>query len=225
MTASKHGIVLLAGLLLAGSVAVAQDVQGPPSATPQAQPAGAKYQRWFIGVDFLSSHIGADDPSEQSTPDDVFVDEVGAGAALQAGFMVSRAFMLRLYFSGASHDATDPDLDFRLAGVTIEGCYLFAAGNPFRPYLFGGLGGFNMKGDQDFYEYETTGGAITLGAGFYYYIWRHFALDFSLRGEFINWDESKANVTLPNGDRFTVSEPIKESGATGKFTLGFGFGF
>jgi hypothetical protein len=63
------------------------------------------------------------------------------------------------------------------------------------------------------------------GAGLYYLVTRSFLLHFQARAEFINWEENRASVTLPGGGTAVTVTPIEESGAAGKFSLGFGFRF
>jgi hypothetical protein len=186
---------------------------------------GGAEGRFIVGLDFFSSHIGADDPTSETSPEAVFVEEVGQGGALTFGYLITPTFLLRLYLSGAEHDATDPDFDFRFSGGTFEGAYLFRPGRPLRPYLFGGLGGFTVKAEQDALEYETTGPGMVLGAGLYYFLSAHFAMHFSVRGEFINWDKAKARLTLPNGSAIETETPIEESGGAAKIGLGIAFRF
>ncbi len=216
-TSGILALVILAAL--AAPAAAQPGIYRPATPLAQAEP------RFYLGLDFLSSHIGADDPQPSSPVDAVYVDEVGAGAALHFGWMLTRTFQLRLYLSDARHEATDPDVDFRLDGGTVEALHLFRAGQPLRPYLVGGLGGFSMKADRGGYRYETTGPGAVFGAGLYYLVTRSFLLHFQVRAEFINWEESKAEVELPGGGTVRTVTPIAESGAAGKFTLGCGFRF
>ncbi len=176
--------------------------------------------RWFLGVSAVSSHIGADDEQPDDPPGLVYVDEVGGGIALEAGYAITPTFLLRLYLSGAQHETSDPDIDYRLGGASVEGMILFNPGRPLRPYVVGGLGGFRMESDQDGYDYEVNGGGAILGGGLRYALGRIVALDFGLRAEFINWQEERVVVDLPGGGSAVLENPVEGSGTAGKFTLG-----
>jgi hypothetical protein len=177
-------------------------------------------RRWQLGIAALSSHIGADDPPPNPQPGAIYVDEVGGGIALHLGYALSPAFLLRLYVSGAVHETSNPDVDFGLGGGTIEGLYLFRPGQHLRPYILGGLGGFKMSSDQASVSFEATGGGAVFGTGLQYLLGRVVALDFCLRGEWINWDETKATIELHSGDSLTTTTPVDESGGAAKITFG-----
>ncbi|NNE44941.1 MAG: hypothetical protein HKN12_12100, partial [Gemmatimonadetes bacterium] len=103
--------------------------------------------------------------------------------------------------------------------------YLFRPGQPFRPYLVGGVGGFSMGSRQDNLDFEVNGPGITLGTGFAYFVSERFALDFALRGDFINWEEATATLTLPGGAQTEVATPIEEEGSAAKVFFGLNWWF
>ncbi len=176
--------------------------------------------KFFIGLDFLTNHIGADDPQTGDPPGTIYVEESGGGVGLHLGFSLTDKFKLRLYGSGARHETTAADVELRLTGATLEALYMFSPASVMRPYLHGGLGGYVVESEQDAFSYKTDGPGVVFGAGFYYFLGRHFALDFSLRGEWINWETASAELVLPGGHRVTTETPVEESGFAGKFTLG-----
>ncbi len=187
--------------------------------------AGATDGKFFLGLDFLSSHIGADDPRPDDPSSTVYADETGAGAAFQLGVSLTSTFKLRLYFSGARHETNNPDVELRLGGGSLEALYMFSPDDALRPYLFGGIGAFRVESAQDQLNFSTDGPGATFGAGLHYFLGRHIALNFALRGEWINWDTSTAELILPNGSRVVTETPVEDSGFAGKFTLGLGFWF
>lgn len=181
--------------------------------------------RWIIGLDFLSSHVGAEDPTDPIPEGAIYSDEVGTGGALHIGYGFSPTFMLRLYMSGAQHESTDPDLNFELSAVALEAVYIFRAGQPLRPYLFGGFSGFATKGQHGDYNYEATGAGATCGTGLYYFLSRVVALHFAIRGEFVILEENEPQITLPGGGTVDTDAPFEWSGIAGKFSLGVAFRF
>ena len=59
-----------------------------------------------------------------------------------------------------------------------------------------------------------------VGTGIVYFLSEHFALDFALRGDLINWDKQKATLTFPNGSQAVVETPVEGDGAAAKFLFG-----
>lgn len=179
----------------------------------------------FLELSIHSSHIGADDPPRDPPEGSVFVDEDGVGGALTVGYGFTPSFPVRLVLSGAGHETSDPDVDFSLASATIEAAYVFRAGQPVRPYLFAGLGGYSMESRRDEFRFETTGPGASAGVGLLCFLGRHPAFDFALRVDFINWEETKAEIEMPSGATVTVETPIEEEGTAAKFLAGFGWWF
>lgn len=180
---------------------------------------------WMVGLDFGTSHIGAEDPSPGDPANSVYVDETGGGGTLLVGYGFTPSFVLRLNVSGAQHDTSDPDTEFWISSGTIEGLYLFRNPEPLRPYVMGGVGGFSMRSRRDELDFEVTGPGAVVGAGLVYFLGKHFALDFGVRGDFINWEESKATFKFPDGSTASVATPVEGEGSAAKFLFGAGWWF
>ena len=187
---------------------------GTANGAPPDYPSG----RWMLGVDGV-----ADKLDENTDQDAVHLDEQTDGGAFQVGFLLSRSFQLRLYLSGAEHGTNADEAKVRLGGATLEAVYLFRPGASFRPYLFGGLGGFQAKTAKGPLSLKTEGGGMTFGAGAHWHLGRVVSLHFSGRVEAINWDSFSSTLVLPDGETVEVETPIDDSGVVGKFTLGLGF--
>ena len=122
--------------------------------------------------------------------------------------------------SGARHRTTAEDVEVRLIAATIECLYVFSPPRSLRPYLLAGFGGFRVESADDEFTYRTDGPGTVLGVGMNYFLGKHFALDFSARGEWINFQSESAELTLPGGNTVTTEKPIEDSGFAGKFALG-----
>jgi hypothetical protein len=185
-----------------------------------ASAAGGGTEGFFVGLQFQTSHIGADDPADDSPEGSVFVDETGGGGMLRFGYGFTPRFALRIVGAGAVHETTDPDVNVSYSSGTLEAVYLFREGEPFRPTVFGGLGGFSLRSEKERLDYETTGGGAVIGAGIVYFLSRNFALDFELRGDLINWEKNKAQVDLGGGNVVTVETPVEDEGSAAHFVVG-----
>lgn len=210
----RHAVfsACLAGMALAPRPAAA----APPAATTDG---------FFIGLDVHSSHIGSDEPTAGAPAGTVFVEETGSGGSLRIGHGITPAFALRIALCGAEHKTTDPDVEIRYGSLTLDGVYHFRAGQPLRPYLFGGLGGFSIESRRAALRFETTGPGAVFGGGLLYFLGEHFALDFGLRGDLINWKKSTAEAVRSDGTSFTVEQPIEEEGSAAQFLFGASWWF
>jgi hypothetical protein len=179
----------------------------------------------MIGLDLASSHADFEDRTDTSQPGAVFIEDNGGGLNLLAGYGFTRSFVLRLDLAGARHETTDPDTEFALSSATLETMYVFNDPQPFRPYLVGGVGGYTARSRRDDFDFDVTGPGVTVGAGFLWFTGRRFALDFALRGDFINWENATARVTLPGGGRTVVDTPIEEDGSAGRVQVGISWWF
>ena len=139
---------------------------------------------------------------------------------LQFGYLVAPSFLLRLYVSGAVHETTLPDLEILYSGGLLEAVYLFHPGESFRPYVFGGLGGFAAESTLDDFTYSMEGPGASFGAGLYYHFTPYVSLHSSVRIEAVNWETAKVSVGAVE-----IEVPVDESGSAAKFTLGLGFWF
>ncbi len=200
---SASALIVLLVALLPGAVALAGDVQNP----------------WLIGIDIVGNGVndGEDD-------DALAIEENGNGGALQIGYQFTPSFALRLYASGATHKTDIADVDILFSGGTVEAMYLFRPGQSFRPYLFGGLGGYAAESQRDEFTYSTEGPGASFGGGLYHFFTPHVSLHASARLEFVNWDTAKVSLETATGT-IEGEIPIDESGSAAKLTLGMGFWF
>ena len=182
-----------------------------------ASVAAAMEDRWLIGLDGLSSHI--DDNEDENN---ISVDEEAGGVGFQVGYRFSPTFMLRLYASAADHETNDADVTIRFGGAQFEAVYLFRDGRAFRPYLFGGLGGFMLESQQSSLLYEAEGAGLSFGTGAHYFVSGSVSLHGSLRLEAVNWNKVRATYSGPGGD-IAVETPVEESGYASKLSLGVAF--
>lgn len=182
-------------------------------------PARADTDGLCFGIDLHSNRFGGAEESETPSTDAVFVKETGGGADLWIGWGFTRSFPVRLSVTGAAHDTSDPDVEVAYGSVTIDGMYLFRDPEPLRPYLYGGVGGFALRSRKDALDWETTGPGILFGGGILYFLGDTFALDFSVRGEFVNWEKTRATWHTGAGD-ITAETPIEEEGSAAKFLVG-----
>jgi hypothetical protein len=179
--------------------------------------AAAQDGRWLLGLDGLSSHI------EDNNEEDIFVvDEQSGGLALQVGYRFSPSFMLRVYGGAAEHATNIDGIDIAFLGSLLEGVYLFGDGNAFRPYLFGGLGGFKLESRQDALLYEADGAGISFGGGAHYLLGGTVSLHGSLRLEAVNWNNVSVTYEDDSG-AVSIETPVEESGFASKVTLGVAF--
>lgn len=197
-------LVFLLAMLLPGAVAHA--------AIPTEDP-------WVIGLDGLGNTMGNDEPN-----DDFQIEENGGGAAIQIGYLFGPSFLLRFYGAGAVHQTSNPEVDVSFSGGLIEAAYLFRPDSAFRPYLFGGLGGFRAESQEDAFTYSTEGPGVSFGGGLYWFFHRHFALHSSTRLEAVNWDTVELSVETASGT-IVVEGPADDSGSALKFTLGLSVWF
>ncbi len=131
--------------------------------------------------------------------------------------------MLRLYVAGAEHPTSVEGTDLLIAGGSFD-LVAFLGGHPrFRPYLFGGLGGFEMESQQPNLTLSTEGVAVAFGAGCHYHLGGLVSLHGSARVEAINWNKSRATLYFPNGTNIVTETVVSESGTAAKLTLGVAF--
>lgn len=185
----------------------------------------ADTEGFFLGLGLYSSQMSAEDRKEGSPPGSVYIEESGGGMSLLIGYGFTPSFTTRITTGAAEHKTSDPDVTFLYGGASIEAVYYFREGNPFRPYVFGGLGGYVMKSMKGNLTYSTAGPGTTLGGGFTCFLNEHFALDCDLRMEFINWETKVAEIDIGGGTVTTVETPIEEEGEAGKMMVGVSYWF
>lgn len=201
----------LGALALASAIAVG--ALGAPKATL------ADTQGFAFGVGLHTNHVDTDADRDDAPQGSLFVEGVGAGGALWIGYGFTPSFAARLFLSGAEHSTSNEDIDIVFGGGTIEAMYLFRDTQPIRPCIVGGLGRFVVSSRVNEYDYETSGPGMVVGAGLACFFGETFAIDFGLRGEFINWEEARATRRVEGGPDVTVETPIEEDGAAGKIVL------
>jgi len=194
----------------------------PASADRGEDPA--ETEGFMLGLNVHASVIGAEEPTGSVSSNEVFVDEDGGGVTFLLGYGFTPAFALRFTASASEHKTTNPGIDVLYSNAIIEALYIFRAGRPFRPYLFGGIGGFNIESRNDPFRYTTEGPGTDLGAGFLFFPEKHFAIDVALRLEFVNWEKATAELLL-GGDSFTVETPVEDEGSALKFLFGINYWF
>jgi hypothetical protein len=201
-----------------GAAALAAAISAPRAAS--AEPSVGATDRFFLGLGVHSSHIGSDEPTDDAPAGAVFVDENGQGVGIVVGYGITPALVLRLSLLGAEHETTDPNVEFAFSSGTIDGVYHFSVGQPLRPYLFGGFGGFSIESRKDALRFETTGPGVVFGGGLLYFLGRHFGVDLGVRGNLISWEKSEAEARLSDGTTVAVERPIEEDGSAAQFALG-----
>jgi opacity protein-like surface antigen len=176
-----------------------------------------------LGLSLHSNHIGAEERTSDAPSGSVFIDKSGGGATLFGGYGFTPSFALLISFDGAVHETTDPDVELTHASFVIEGRYLFREGQSLRPYLAGGIGGFQVASRQGAFDFETTGPGVTFGGGLEIFLARHVALELGVRADFINWEEQRATLTSSDGSQAVVETPIEKEGGAAKIRLGVSF--
>jgi hypothetical protein len=223
-------------LFLAASMAAppagAQESESPPihvvdfSNPEESASRGPDTEGLLIEFFGNTNHIGGAEDRDPGDPEQsIFVGENGPGGTLIFAYGFTPSFPLRLAFSGAEHNTTDPDVDVGFSSVTIEGGYIFRAGTSVRPYVYGGAGVWALRSRFDEFDYETTGPGIDMGLGLYSFIGNHFVVDVALRFDFVNWENQTASVDLGVGNTAIVETPVREEGAASKILLGAGWWF
>jgi len=178
------------------------------------------YGRWQIGLDIQHNQLG-DDQSR----DEISFESEAPGAGIHVGVMVARRLMLRLHATESNHPTNEPDVSIRYAGVSIDLLYMFREDQVLRPYIFGGLGGYDLQSIQDNLTFDTVGGAMTFGIGGYWWMSQSFSLHSQARVEAINWLNTTAVLDRPDGSTVTTETLIQDSGVAGSLSLGVAYWF
>lgn len=179
--------------------------------------AQAPERRWLLGFDAVAGTI---DDNEQTA--DIAINQKAGGLGLQLGYRLKPSFMLRFSAIATDHETSDPDVTIRIGGGTLDAVFLFREGNPFRTYLFAGLGVYQAASRQAALSYSVRGPGAAFGVGAYRQLGGCATLHGSLRVESVNWEKSGATWEQPGG-RNEVAAPIDENGWTSKVMLGVGF--
>jgi hypothetical protein len=189
-----------------------------------AGPARPDTKGFLLGLDLHYSKIGAEEESESSGDNSVFVDEDGGGVTILVGYGFTPSFALRLAGSASNHETSDSDVEVIYSNSLIEAMYIFREAAPLRPYILGGIGGARLESRDDPFRYETTGSCADLGFGFLYFTGEHFAIESALRLEFVNWDKATASLETDHGT-VTVETPVEDEGSALKVLFGVNYWF
>lgn len=174
-------------------------------------------RRWLLGFDAVAGTI-----DDNETTADIAINQKAGGLGLQLGYRLTPSFMLRLAAIAADHETTDPDVSIRVAGGTLDAVFLFRDGNPFRTYLFAGLGAYQAASRQAALSYSVRGPGVAFGVGAFRRLGDCATLHGALRVESVNWEKSGATWEQ-SGSRSDVAAPIEEDGWTSKVLVGVGF--
>ncbi|MBI5710658.1 MAG: porin family protein [Candidatus Eisenbacteria bacterium] len=217
MTTQTTRAALAAGFLIAALGA------GHASA---AEPAGngsprQAHQRGFsLGLQYQANFTGAEDPGPGSAPNQLFIEEAGNGLTFLGGYGFTPHFAMRLTAGTAAHRTTQAAVEVYQSSVVLEAHYRFLPGERARPYVFGGLGGTDIRADQEGFHVQTSGALAALGVGVLYDLTGHLAADLTARLDLINWNSVKVTQDLPDGSTVRLENPIQETGSAGKLMLG-----
>jgi opacity protein-like surface antigen len=124
------------------------------------------------------------------------------------GVSVNPVFSLELSLGGAAHETSDPRIDATLGMFQIFAKYRFAPGQDFRPYIKGGLGGYELRLEEQNVSASINGGGLAFGGGFDYFFTPHFSLGMDITHNVINYEEFNFSA-----GGFSVGMEIDEEGS------------
>jgi hypothetical protein len=176
----------------------------------------APERSFYLGMRFLGSSLHVD----RSADDIFFVKDDGGGVEFHAGYQFNKVFALELSLGGTRHDTSDPNIDGRFGFAQILALYRFVPGNPFRPYIKGGLGGCGLRLESGDASTTISGGGLVLGGGFDYFFSRHFSLGADLTHNIVQYNEAEFRLGSS-----AVSTEIDEEGAMTSLGLSFAYYF
>jgi hypothetical protein len=215
--AATLSLALVAGLL---AVACAAAQEGAAPATRLPSTVGLS-----VSAQIDMTLVGAEDRMEDSPAGSIFVNELGGGLTLRGAYGFTPNMALRVSLSGARHETSNSDVEVLLGSAALDIAYIFRNERYVRPYVFAGTGGFELESRQDELAFSTTGAGIIAGVGLLSFLSPSFALDFSVRGEAIGWEESRAERPGPDDSTIIVETPVDEDGSGLKFQLGVSWWF
>jgi hypothetical protein len=201
MTMRIGGILRTAGVLLAVLAA------GSAAAVERGGEGGANW-------------IGASEPGPGSPPGQFFIDDTGQGAIITVGYAFLPQFALRFTGGTAQHSTSRSDVSVYHSSGVLEAHYRFLPARRVRPYVFGGLGGTDLRADHEGFRVRTSGGVAVLGAGLLGNLTDHLLADLSFRADWINWNKVEVSQDLPDGSTAQLESPIEESGGAAKLLVG-----
>jgi outer membrane protein W len=178
--------------------------------------AGVRDKGFLLGLRLYGSSLHVDDEADS----DFFIKDEGGGIHLEFGYSFNPVFSLELSLGGAAHETSDPRIDATLAMFQIFAKYRFVPGRDFRPYIKGGLGGYELRLEEENVNASIEGGGLAFGGGFDYFLTPHFSLGMDITHNVINYEEF--NIAAGG---FSVGMEIDEEGSMTSLGLNLTFHF
>jgi len=136
----------------------------------------------------------------------------GGGAGVKLGYGFSPLFTLYAGFNFVRLDNDSPDVTSDLAHLDIGGQFNFRVGEAaFVPYVDAALSGVGIFDEFQGQTLDTTGGGLSVGGGFKYFVQRNLAIDVGLQLGFMNLSEMSSG---------SQSVDIDEDVSTARFNVG-----
>ena len=214
-----HALLVALAAILIGSLPLA----GPSAA--ETEGVWAQERGFSLGLQLQTNAIGAEDPSGESDPNDIYVDEIGGGGTFYLGYTFVPSFCLRLALGVARHETTQDAVEAFYNTLAFEAHWRFLPQERARPYVYAALGGATFHLGTERYDSETSGGLAGLGIGLLYNVTRHLVIDVNTRLDLINWDEVNVTHQLPGGGEVGITAPIDDDGSAWRFQLGLEWEF
>ncbi len=170
-----------------------------------------------LGLKLLVDGLTIDD---SDTPGQPHIDDMGSGLALVAGYTFTPHFHTRLTTGTAQHGTSVADLDVLHSMASLEAHYRFLPDRQVCPYLFGALGGSDVRADQGGSHVKISGGTAGIGTGLLVGFTRHLTLDLALRLEAVNWTNVEWSQDVPGGGTLQYQDDIEESGGSSRLEVG-----
>ena len=167
------------------------------AAEDDSRPPGWSQERGFsIGLKFVADAIGASETPDQADPE---VDNFGSGLALVGGYSWTPHFHARLTIGSAIHGTSVDGLDVQHSFASFEAHWRFLPARPLCPYIFGSLGGSDVRADERANHVEFSGATAAVGAGLLCGFSRRWVVDFTARLEGVNWNKAEWSRDLRGG--------------------------
>lgn len=206
---------LLVALTVLSLASVARADESAPHAWGQ--------ERGFsIGLKYLVDGLGANESSDPIGP---VIDDIGSGLVVLGGYSFTPRFHTRLTLGGAQHRTDVSGLDVQRSLGTIEAHYRFMPDRQVCPYVFGSLGGTDVRANQGINHVKFTGSMAGIGAGTMVGFTPNFLMDVTLRFDGVNWNTVEFSQDQPDGSTLRLSDPIEDSGSSARLELGFVWAF
>lgn len=182
-----------------------------------AEPEWGQDRGFSLGVQFMVDGLG----TEAGTPVSPVIDDMGSGLLLQGGYAFTPHFFTRVTLGGARHRTEVPGLNVQHSVGTIEAHYRFTPQRQVCPYVFGSLGGTDVRADQGRDHLKFTGATAGLGAGMLVGLTPRLGMDLTLRLEGVNWTKAEYSQDQPDGTTVKIEDAVEETGASTRLEIGF----